>query len=368
MWMLVIRVLSFILGLYINYVTFLSIIEVLVVPRAIKNDLFMNWAWFINSLFNLRIRLLKNPTYEQKDQILVFGSPLVMVSASFMWLILIMIGYAFLYYGLGVGTFWESFKTSGSQLLTLGSVSLDVSIPLVLLMFSEAMVGMVTVAVIIAYLPTIYAAFSQREHLVTKLEVSAGNPPSSDTLLIRIFRINGGANNSDEIRASLHQFWIDWEDWFSSINESHTSLLALAFFRSPKPHHSWVTAAGVVLDAAALMNAVVDLPHDGQADLCIRAGYVALRDISASIGLPFNPSPSANDPISITREEFNQVCDLLEQGNIPLKQDREQAWQLFHGLRVNYDQPLIQLARIFFAPPAKWVTDRQLPNTGNTPS
>ncbi|MFZ4828084.1 MAG: hypothetical protein ACOYLB_12095 [Phototrophicaceae bacterium] len=368
MLMIVLRVLSFLLGLYITYFTLRSIIEVLVVPRAIRNHLFMQWAWFVNGLFELRIKLMKNPTFEQKDHILAFGSPLVMISMTFVWLVLILIGYAFLYYGLGVETLWLAFLTSGSELLTLGSVSLEESIPLVLLMFSEAMVGMVTVALIIAYLPTIYAAFSQREHLVTKLEVGAGNPPSSATLLNRIFRINGGVNNLEEIKATFHQFWMDWEDWFTSINESHTSLLALAFFRSPKPQHSWVTAAGVVLDAAALMNAVVDLPHDARADLCIRAGYVALRDICDSIGLPYNPAPSSTDPISVTRAEFDSVCELLEKGNIPLKQDRDQAWQAYRGWRVNYDQPLIHLARTMVAPPAMWVTDRQLPNTGSTPS
>ena len=365
---IVLRVLSFLLGLYINYVTLRSIIEVLVVPRAIHNRIFMQWAWFINSIFGLRIKFIKNPTFEQKDSILVFGSSLVMVSMTFVWLTLILIGYAFLYYGLGVETLWLAFLTSGSELLTLGSVPLDQSIPMVLLMFSEAMIGMVTVALIIAYLPTIYAAFAQREHLVTKLEVGAGNPPSSSMLLNRIFRINGGIQNLDEIKATFHQFWMDWEDWFTSINESHTSLLALAFFRSPKPHHSWVTAAGVVLDAAALMNAVVDLPHDSRADLCIRAGYVALRDICQSIGLPYNPTPRSTDPISVSRAEFDSVCETLEAGGVPLKADRDRAWVAYQGWRVNYDEPLIQLARITVAPPAMWVSDRQLPNTGNTPS
>ena len=34
--------------------------------------------------------------------------------------------------------------------------------------------------------------------------------------------------------------------------ETHTSLAVLSFFRSPNPHRSWITAAGAVLDAAAL--------------------------------------------------------------------------------------------------------------------
>src|SRR5205814_949077 len=78
----------------------------------------------------------------------------------------------------------------------------------------------------------------------------------------------------------LHDLWEAWESWFAELEETHTSLPALVFFRSPRPHHSWVTAAGTVLDSAAVILAAVDIPRDTQADLCIRAGYIALRHIA----------------------------------------------------------------------------------------
>jgi hypothetical protein len=37
--------------------------------------------------------------------------------------------------------------------------------------------GLLLVALLIAYLPTMYAAFSRRETAVKLLEVRAGNPP-----------------------------------------------------------------------------------------------------------------------------------------------------------------------------------------------
>ena len=61
--------------------------------------------------------------------------------------------------------------------------------------------------------------------------------------------------------------WVTWESWFAEIEETHTSLAALTFFRSPQSDHSWVTAAGAVLDAAALATSVLDIPRDRQADL-----------------------------------------------------------------------------------------------------
>jgi hypothetical protein len=78
----------------------------------------------------------------------------------------------------------------------------------------------------------------------------------------------------------LSQVWPAWEAWFAEIEESHTSLPALVFFRSPQPDRSWVTAAGAVLDAAALTAATLSIPHDASADLCIRAGFIALRRVA----------------------------------------------------------------------------------------
>lgn len=43
------------------------------------------------------------------------------------------------------------------------------------------------------------------------------------------------------------------EDWLVDIEETHTSFPAPAFFRSPQPDRSWVTAAGAVLDASAML-------------------------------------------------------------------------------------------------------------------
>src|SRR5205814_3920771 len=125
-----------------------------------------------------------------------------------------------------------------------------------------------------------------------------------------------------------------WEVWFADIEESHTSLAALTFFRSPKPERSWVTAAGAVMDAAALVTSTVDLAHDPAADLCIRAGYLALRHISDYFYVPYDPDPRPDDPISITRAEYDAARDELATNGVPLKSDREQAWRDFAGWRV----------------------------------
>lgn len=145
------------------------------------------------------------------------------------------------------------------------------------------------------------------------------------------------------------------------MEESHTSLAALVFWRSPQPDHSWITAAGAVLDAAALMRSVVAVPDDMQADLCIRAGFLALRRIADFFAVDYVGAPSfPANPISIARTEFDAACAQLEAQGVPLRPDREQAWQDFGGWRVNYDTVLLALCRLTVAPYAPWSSDRSL--------
>jgi hypothetical protein len=220
------------------------------------------------------------------------------------------------------------------------------------LSFAEAALGLFILALLITYLPTVYAAFSDREEMVALVAVRAGTPPSAVEMLQRY--------NAIEFRRGLEEWWPRWEEWFVGLQETHTSLPVLAFFRSPEPAHSWVTAAGTILDSAALVSSTLRGPRQPEAELCIRAGYLALRRISAFFRIPFNNDPVPDDPISITRHEYDDACRRLEEAGVPLKEDRDQAWRDFAGWRVNYDDVLLGLALLTVAPMAEWTSDRSL--------
>ena len=186
-----------------------------------------------------------------------------------------------------------------------------------------------------------YSAFSRREAAVTLLEVRAGSPPSvtADDRPLQSHPRPGRAA----------RLVVIWESWFVDVEETHTSLSALSFFRSPQPERSWITAAGAVLDAAAFAAAALDLPRDPQRDLTLRAGYLALRHIADFFAIPYNQHPAAGDPISVTRQEFDAACDDLAQQGVPLKLDRDQAWRDFCGWRVNYDTVLLALCSLIIS-------------------
>jgi hypothetical protein len=188
---------------------------------------------------------------------------------------------------------------------------------------------------------------------VALLEVLAGSPPSARELLIRHQRILG--------LSRLENVWLRWQDWFADVEESHTSLGSLVFFRSPEPGRSWITAAACVLDSAAIMLSGVDMPPSPEAQICIRAGYVSLRRIADFFTIHYDPDPQPTDPISIKREEFDAVLDDLALEGIPVRRDREWAWQSYVGWRVNFDTVVRALSALTMAPWAPWSSDRALP-------
>src|SRR5262249_26467974 len=80
--------------------------------------------------------------------------------------------------------------------------------------------------------------------------------------------------------------------------------------------------------------------------------------IATYFGIPFDPNPKPNAPISIHREEFDILVAALEEEGLPVRADREGAWRDFAGWRVNYDVPLLGLCALVEAPATPWSSDR----------
>ena len=338
-------------GLAVVLGTFASAIRTVVLPRGNAPRITRRVFRSMRRLFALRIG--PRPTYERLDRVLAPFAPLSLITLVFVWLALIMVGYAGIYWGMGGRTFVDAVILSGSSLLTLGFVHPQ-HIGSVLIVLSEAAVGLVIIALLITYLPSIYGAFSRREQTVAYMETRAGSPPSAVELILRYWRI--------EWLERIDELWAPWETWFIDLQETHSTFPSLAFFRSPEPGQSWVTTAGVMLDTASLVVSAVDRPRDPAAELFIRSGYLSLRRIGAQFPavVPFPADPRPNDPISIARDEFDDAINRMEAAGVPLVDDMDDAWAAFRGWRVNYDAVLIGLARLVNAPYAPWISDRSI--------
>ena len=347
--MIVARVLAVVAGSVVVGWTLLSAVRAVILPRgevvALTRAVFVALRW----VFNRIARPARS--YEARDRAMAMYAPIALLALAASWVALVIVGFTLVYWGLGVDPLRQAFEESGSSLLTLGFVKPS-DLPTTVAAFAEATIGLGLIALLISYLPSIYSAFQRREQAVVMLETRAGQPPEPAIMIMRahtLARLD-----------SLHDVWVQWEQLFADIEETHTSQPSLPFFRSPVPGRSWVTASGCVLDGAALMLSVVNQPPDPNAALCLRAGFLSLRRIADYFQIPYDPEPDPDDPISIDRAEFDEVYEELASFGVPVRADREKAWRDFQGWRVNYDLALLGLAALTMAPYAKWSSVRSV--------
>jgi hypothetical protein len=341
--------------------TILSAVRAFLLPRASHDRI----ARFVFRTTRRLFNVFAGPSvpYVQRDRYLAYKGPISLILLPGTWLFLIACGYAAMFWAVGVGSPWDAFATSGSTLLTLGFIR-PIGPAAELLGFTEAVMGPTLLALLVSYLPTIYAGFSRRELLVSLLEVRADSPPSPVVLITRFHRLDG--------LDALSDMWVEWERWFVELSETHTSLTILVDYRSQQAEHSWVNAAGAILDAAAIARSAVATPHDHRMDLMLHAGCGALRQIARAFSLPYDPAPAPDHPISIDRARFDAALAVLAEAGVPLLPDRDAAWSGFNRWRAKYDAPLRALERLTVAPTPWWerpiraaqVTDEPAPGAG----
>jgi hypothetical protein len=353
---IVLRIAEFILGLAISIAVIDAAVRTFVLPRPSGVTLSRLVALTVRFIFDMVAKLAR--TYEGRDRIMALYGPITLLSYVVVWLTGQCIGFALMFHAVGDIRWQRAVQISGSALLTLGFAATP-SGPAVAFTLIEAAIGLVLIALLIAYLPTMYSGFSRREVTVSQLTVRAGTPPTPTELFIRAHRTG--------FLAELDQLFVDWQLWFAEIEETHTSLSLLNFFRSTNPNRSWLTAAGAVMDAAAMRASTIDRPWTPDAAICVRAGYVALRSIADFYQIDYDHAPAPDDPIAIGREEFFAVYDAMAEAGVPLRPDRDQCWADFAGWRVNYDRVIITLAGLIMAPYAPWISDRSLTRRHHRP-
>ncbi len=345
--MLAARIVVGLLGLFTVQAVLRSAVRTVVVPRGESTFLTTVTYKVTRAVYVLISKGQRSA--EGRERVFARYAPTSLLLLTLTWATGTIIGFAMIFWALGGRTWRSALSLSGSAITTLGfhapKASVDTAVSVM-----EALIGLGLVALLISFLPTIYSLFSRRETAVVKLDVRAGSPPSALEMLSRFHRIGW--------LGDIHQDWAGWEDWFTELEESHTSHPALVFFRSQRPNSSWITAAGCVLDTAAITLAVLDQPMRPEAAVMIRAGSMALRSICRFFGVPVDEAPAPNAPIAIHRQEFELLCGELEAQGIALVADREQAWRDFAGWRVNYDLPLLALCKLVGAPSTPWSSDR----------
>ena len=110
--------------------------------------------------------------------------------------------------------------------------------------------------------------------------------------------------------ASLDQIDEDlFEHWEIVVHrgrrEPHQPAVADASSVHRTRERSWITAAGCVLDTAAIVSSTHRSAVQRQCDVVIRTGFLCLRRIADLFQLSYDPGSAPTDPITISRDEFD---------------------------------------------------------------
>jgi hypothetical protein len=292
-------------------------------------------------------------------------APVSLVSLPLVWMLLMVVAFTLVFWGTGSLTWQKAFEISGSSLTTLGFSKPD-GTSRIWLAFVEATIGLGLVALLISYLPTIFAAYNTREKGVIRLRPVAGSPPTGTELLQQLHRI-GALDNTD--------FWRNEADWLLDLEQTHTAFPILSYFPETQTGHSWVASVGSLLDAAALVLSASETEagevfvnvEKGPLMILVyglplivrvaRAANVPLPEPSrfAELSLHFGePAP----PISIERDEYLAAMAALSPILVLGSGHEEEGWRRFAWIRSAYDPALRALAGLTTAYPSPWTTDR----------
>ncbi len=345
--MTIIRWLGFAAGIVLLLTTASSVIKTLLIPRAARSVFGSVLGWLVRGAFTKITARVEDLV--QRERILAAGGPAWVIALLVTWLACLLLGFALLLWPLNQHTFPLALEEAGSSLFTLGFVRPYGAGPVAVVFLAGAS-GLGLVALLIAYLPVLYTAFNRREIQVRTLEALAGSPPWGPELLARQALIGDVAY--------LPKVYERWTEWAADIAESHTNYRTLVYFRSPDPNTSWLLGLLAVLDAAALHLALNPGTAPAEARPLLRVGYITMRKLARSLGMAVTEDPHPEDPIVLTREEFDEAMDRMRRAGWVFEREPDEAWPHFHGWRVNYESAAYALARFLDVPPAVWSGSR----------
>ncbi len=348
-------------GVTVAAAVLVSALETVVLPRN-------SFTRLTRVTFAVIDRVLIHPrrTGARADNLRALYGPVALVSLPMVWMLSVIVGFTLIFWGVDSGSLSHSFDISGSSVTTLGFAA-PVGSVRTWITFVEAIIGLGLVALLISYLPTIYAAHHDREKGIATVRPFTGTPPSGVNLLVTLHSFDA-LDNPD--------LWESATQWLLELGQTHCAFPALCYFPETSGVNSWVASVGALLDTGALLlsGTSVDLAGDTNRShqgpmLVLAHGVPTLVEIGRAAGLPIDPpiplvrliptDGSRTPPeISVTRAEYEAALDRLGEIVPVAPEDRDSAWHRFAWVRSAYDPAVRGLAGLTQAVPAPWTTDR----------
>ncbi|MGH9359329.1 MAG: potassium channel family protein [Terriglobia bacterium] len=290
----------------------------------------------------------------RRETFLSYFGPLSLLTLFVVWALGLIVSFGLLHWAAGsalnlIGgrpSFFTDVYLSGTTFFTLGigDVTPRTTIARVITV-AEAGTGFGVLAVVIAYLPVLYGAFSRREVNISLMDARAGSPPAAAEMLRR--------HAHPDQEQALITYLKEWEIWSAELMESHLSYPVLCYFRSQHSNQSWLAALSTVLDSSAFLMAYAGGSLRWQAQLTFAIARHAVVDLSQVLFSA--PKPPETDRLpEATLERLRQAvtaAGMLLPGGLTRQQFRE--------LRGMYEPYLNGLSRRLLMPLSPWTLSRE---------
>ncbi|PRX97104.1 hypothetical protein [Allonocardiopsis opalescens] len=300
------------------FITWLSVLRTVFIPRE-RSSGAARWTLKVVSSAALRtaraLRTLGTVPGKAAERVLETYSPLVLMVMAAGWLLGTGLGFALLGWGVA-GTPAAGLPTAG--LLPAESAPQPVQT-------AAAWSTMLLVAVLTTHLIRLTDAYSRRERQVTQLASQAMLPTDAEAVLADYLRTGS--------RDNLDGRFAEWAAWMSDVQGTHLGYPSLVHYR-PAGRLCWVQAAVIVLDAAALTQAIAPNWAPPNTRSLLDAGTRCLRGLADRLGLII---PHAAVSLQGREEhEFSATMRLAIQAGLPAERHEALAQEVFQDLRTRY--------------------------------
>lgn len=332
-----------ILGIVIVVGTFRDLVSTVITTQrdrrfsAARRYYKLTWMWYSRAA-----RRIADPKH--RERFLVPYGPVSLVGLLAVWVALLVLGWALVWWGLqrhmeGIDDLASAVYFSGVTFLTIGygDIVAEGGGSRILAVV-EGLMGILTTAMVIGLLPTLFAAYMRRESKLLTLD----DLHSQVTPLGYLRRYTDGGN-----LAPLYGEFRSWDEWCADVYDSHTAYPMLLWFRSRQAGRSWSVGLGIVVEAASYVLAAVDQPNHHEAQSLYRRAVMLLDAVRGHEHVKLPAPPEV--PREVVEREFRVVYDTFVGYGLPVR-PFEEALAREHALRADYVPVLWGLSQALLAP------------------
>jgi hypothetical protein len=359
------RILVGVLGGVLVAAMLVEIFVAFLLPRRVKRDPklvrtvfaygWRPWRWIARAL-----------PFQAGDTMLGIYGPLGLVVNLFLWVAMMMLGYACMLWAdgshlgtlagpRGVVDFGNDLYFAAATMTTNGPAGLAAHTTFArAIQVIDAGSGLAVLAIVIGYLPSLYQAFSSREATVSQLDARAGSPPSAGRLILRSAAHGGWP--------ALAEYLSGWETWAAELMETHLAYPVLAYFRSQHVNQNWLSAMCTVLDACVLTIACAPSGTVDSARFTFAIARHAVVDLTYSFHV--DPTDPAHD--RLPQADLQELLGQLRAAGIEPATEPEHVTERVTRMRALYEPYINALAlRLELGLPA-WLAPESLTDNWRT--